>query len=120
MKIEVRFYAYLKEITGKHSETIILKEGAKINDVLKLIIDKYGERMRRYVLNDAGQLRSNITIAINGQKLDRGSAENYTLKDGDILVIIPPIAGGAVIESSSKLSKSLQVHCSVRSIDVNY
>jgi len=94
IRIEVRFYAYFREITGKYSESIILEEGSTINDALKLIIDKYGDHMRRFILNDEGQIRNNITIAINAQKIDRAHLGDYTLNDGDVLVIIPPIAGG--------------------------
>jgi len=96
IRIEVRFYAYLREITDKHSESIILKDGSTIIDALKLVIDKYGERMRRYILDDKGQIRNYITIAINAQKIDRARIEGYTLNDGDVLVIIPPTAGGAL------------------------
>jgi len=97
IRIEVRFYAFLREITGKHSESIILEGGSTIIDALKLIIDKYGERMRRCILDDEGQIRKSITIAINAQKIDRARIEGYELNDGDVLVIIPPTAGGALL-----------------------
>lgn len=96
IKIEARYYAYLREITGKFSEIILINEGATINDFLRIIIDKYGERMRRYILDDNGEVRSNITIAINAQKIAGDSVKSYPLKNEDVVVIIPPIAGGII------------------------
>jgi len=96
IKIEARYYAYLREITGKSSEIIMVDKRPTINDVLKLIIDKYGEQMRKYVFDEKGEIRSNITIAINARKISRDSIKNYLLNDSDVLVIIPPIAGGII------------------------
>lgn len=97
IKIEARYYAYLREITGKSSEVIMNDERPTINDILKIIVDKYGEKMKRYVLDERGEIRSNITIAINAQKVSKDEIKHYFLNDGDVLVIIPPIAGGVII-----------------------
>lgn len=96
IKIETRYYAYLREVTGKSSEIIMLDKRPTINDVLKLIVDKYGEQMRKYVFDEKEEIRSNVTIAINARKISRDSIKNYLLNNGDVLVIIPPISGGII------------------------
>ncbi len=94
IKIESRYYAYLKELTGKNSEYIMIEEGSTVSNIINYIIEKYGERMRSYILDSEGRIRSNITIAINAQKLNTELAMKHVLNDGDIVVILPPIAGG--------------------------
>lgn len=94
IKIETRYYAYLKELTGKNSEYIMIEEGSTVRNIINYIIEKYGERMRSYIMDNEGRIRSSITIAINAQKLNTELAMKHVLNDGDVVVILPPIAGG--------------------------
>ncbi|MEM1775977.1 MAG: sulfur carrier protein ThiS [Nitrososphaerota archaeon] len=46
------------------------------------------------MLSNDGKLRDGINVAVNGDVVPRSRYEQTLLRDGDEVVIIPPIAGG--------------------------
>ena len=79
IKIQVIYFAKLRELTGLDEETFSMKEGNKPDDVLSSI-------NKRHEI-DVG---INFKIAVN----DEFSEWDIELKDGDRLVFIPPVTGG--------------------------
>jgi molybdopterin-guanine dinucleotide biosynthesis protein A len=78
-RVTVQYFALLREQAGRGSET--LQTRARTPREL------YGELSRRYPFSlDAAQLR----VAINSEFGDWSA----TLRDGDAVVFIPPVAGG--------------------------
>jgi molybdopterin-guanine dinucleotide biosynthesis protein A len=78
-RVTVQYFALLREQAGRGSET--LETRARTPHEL------YGELARRYPFSlDAAQLR----VAINSEFGDWSA----TLRDGDAVVFIPPVAGG--------------------------
>ena len=78
-RVTVQYFALLREQAGRGSET--LETRARTPREL------YGELARRYPFSlDAAQLR----VAINSEFGDWSA----TLRDGDAVVFIPPVAGG--------------------------
>ena len=79
IKIQVIYFAKLRELTGLDEETFSMKQGNKPNDVLASI-------NKRHEI-DVG---INFKIAVN----DEFSNWDIELNDGDRLVFIPPVTGG--------------------------
>ena len=79
IKIQVIYFAKLRELTGLDEETFSMKQGNKPNDVLASI-------NKRHEI-DVG---INFKIAVN----DEFSDWDIELNDGDRLVFIPPVTGG--------------------------
>ena len=79
IKIQVIYFAKLRELTGLDEETFSMKQGNKPGDVLASI-NKRNEI-------DVG---INFKIAVN----DEFSDWDIELNDGDRLVFIPPVTGG--------------------------
>jgi len=78
-KIQIRYYAILREQAGKNDETLST-EAATPEAV-------FAELRKRYPFTlDTQQLK----VAINAEFRDWQTP----LKDGDSLVFIPPVAGG--------------------------
>ncbi len=94
--VKTRYYAYLRELTGIREEEIALSEGATVGTLIERLIQKYGDRFRRYILADNMELKSSIAIAINGVKVSDEPLKRI-LRDGDTLVILPPISGGVSV-----------------------
>ena len=79
IKIQVIYFAKLRELTGLDEETFSMKQGNKPGDVLASI-------NKRHEID----VEINFKIAVN----DEFSDWDIKLNDGDRLVFIPPVTGG--------------------------
>tara|TARA_B100000579_G_scaffold155553_1_gene126547 strand:- start:692 stop:943 length:252 start_codon:yes stop_codon:yes gene_type:complete len=79
IKIQVIYFAILRELTGLDKETFSMKQGNNPGDVLTSINE-------RHEIN----LGINFKIAVN----DEFSDWDIELNEGDRLVFIPPVTGG--------------------------
>ena len=79
IKIQVIYFAKLRELTGLDEETFSMKQGNKPGDVLTSINDRHEI-----------DLGINFKIAVN----DEFSDWDIELNEGDRLVFIPPVTGG--------------------------
>ena len=79
IKIQVIYFAILRELTGLDKETFSIKQGNKPGDVLTSINERHEI-----------DLGINFKIAVN----DEFSDWDIELNVGDRLVFIPPVTGG--------------------------
>jgi MoaD family protein len=81
VKIQVQFYAQLRDLAGRQTLDVDLAEGTAVSDLLEQIYRK------------APVLRSHdksILVGAGVEFVDR----NYRLKSGDEISIMPPVQGG--------------------------
>jgi len=78
-----------------------------LNDAFAKISETMGDDFKRRVLNEDGTPRSLINIYINGKNAKFSSGLDTTLSDGDVINILPAVAGGSsgVGEEVSDLSE---------------
>ena len=81
MKVRLLYFAALRDITGKSEAEVSLGEGTRAGEVW--------ESMRRQYAQLAGYAQPPL-IAVN----ESYATADTTLRDGDELVFIPPVAGG--------------------------
>jgi hypothetical protein len=43
MKVQVKYYGVAREASGKREETVELNEGSSVMNLIKYIVEKYGE-----------------------------------------------------------------------------
>ena len=79
IKIQVIYFAILRELTGLDKETFSIKQGNKPGDVLRSINERHEI-----------DLGINFKIAVN----DEFSDWDVELNEGDRLVFILPVTGG--------------------------
>jgi len=79
IKIQVIYFAILRELTGLDKETFSIKQGNKPGDILTSINERHEI-----------DLGINFKIAVN----DEFSDWDIELNEGDRLVFIPPVTGG--------------------------
>jgi len=94
MKVKLRFFTRLREITNKREEEIEVKKDTAVEDLLKLLEEKYGLEFKDYIRNKRGRLRENLQYLINGKNVGSLQGFETKLKEGDIVAIIPPVGGG--------------------------
>jgi adenylyltransferase/sulfurtransferase len=66
-----------------------------LNDAFAKISETMGDDFKRRVLNKDGTPRSLINIYINGKNAKFSSGLDTTLSDGDVINILPAVAGGS-------------------------
>lgn len=88
MKVSVRFHSRLREIVGKKEVQLELRDGAKLRDLLGALIELYGPTFKEEILDKAN--KPIVILMLNGKSV----SFDAELEDGDIVSIMPPIAGG--------------------------
>jgi len=86
MKVIVRVYTFLREKLGWKEKEFHLSEGAKLADLIK------GVDELRNVLGE--NPLQGFHILVNGVNVALRQGLETPLKDGDVVDIFPPAAGG--------------------------
>ena len=94
MKVEVKFFTSLREITGKKSDEIQLQNVITVEELLTLLSEKYGEKFREYIYNKKGKVQDFLSFLVNGKNINVLQGFDTKLKEGDIIAILPPVGGG--------------------------
>ncbi len=94
MKITVKFFTTLREITSKGEEEILLPSVVTMGELLSHLSKKYGSQFTDYVHDEKGNVRSYLQFLINGRSITTLEGFETKLKNGDRVAIIPPVGGG--------------------------
>ncbi|MCL2135091.1 MAG: MoaD family protein [Candidatus Bathyarchaeota archaeon] len=95
MKISIRYFTVLRELTGKREEKLTyLDQKLTVDTVLKTLSTIYGNPFTDYVFDTNGQVKSFLQLLINGTNTTTLNGTKTPLQNGDTLIILPPIGGG--------------------------
>jgi adenylyltransferase/sulfurtransferase len=95
MSVNITIPTALRQFTG--GQTRLEIEAQTAGEALDLLTAKYAE-LRRHLYDDHDVLRSFVNVYVNDEDIRHQSGADTQLKDGDALMIVPAIAGGATIE----------------------
>ncbi|MGN1223699.1 MAG: ubiquitin-like small modifier protein 1 [Ruminococcus sp.] len=96
MAVTVLIPTTLRIFTNQRSE--IELDGTTVEEVLAALSDEYPE-IKKALFDESGQLRSFINIFVNENNIKNLQGYQTTVKDGDEIMLIPAIAGGAPTDS---------------------
>ncbi len=88
MRIGVLFFGVLKDVIGRSAETVELREGARVQDVLSLYIGNTPK---------LEALLPSLAISVNREY----SEADRILREGDEVGLLPPVSGGSADGSGS-------------------
>lgn len=91
MAIIVRVPTPLQKVTGGKGEVSV--QGLTIREVFEDMEKKY-PGLRERIYSEDGELRRFINIYVNEEDIRFLDSEDSKVKDGDVISIIPAIAGG--------------------------
>lgn len=94
MEVEVKFYAMLREATGKKREVVELPEKSSVGDLMDLLVGQYGGDFGRYIYDEEKRVRDYLSFMLNGINVNSLKGFDTVLSHGDILAILPPVGGG--------------------------
>lgn len=95
MKVTIKAFATIREALGRGWMQMEIENEATVGQLLLRLSEVYGERFSSRVLNpDKKTLTRGLKILVNGRDIDFLQGLETKLKDGDVVTLIPPVAGG--------------------------
>lgn len=94
MNVCVEFTGQLRTAIGQANDRVDLPEGATVAMLLRRLGERYGDEARPHLLNASRQVQPSLLVAINGTAFPSQQAVAIVLREGDDVVLLPPIAGG--------------------------
>ncbi|MBW2029891.1 MAG: MoaD family protein [Deltaproteobacteria bacterium] len=94
VKITVRSILSIKDVLGSREIEIRASGGCTLGQLLELMIEKWGEKLASKIFDAEGQVLRHTRLIINGQDIAFLNGMETELKEGDEVLILPPVAGG--------------------------
>jgi molybdopterin synthase sulfur carrier subunit len=94
MKVEVKFFTSLREITGRKLEEVQFQGVLTVGELLTQLSVKYSKKFREYIYDKKGEIHGHLSILVNGKSINVLQGLDTELKEGDTIAILPPVGGG--------------------------
>ena len=95
MRIVIKYFSALRDITGKVQEEVNLVNGATLSRLLQWFFDTYPK---------AEAFKDELLVLVNGRTVD----SSYVLQDGDEVALMPPVSGGGgVVQSPIDINREV-------------
>jgi molybdopterin converting factor small subunit len=95
MAVKVIIPTPLRPYAGKQ-ESVEL-QASTVSEALAALTGRFSE-LKKHLYGDDGRLRSFVNVYVNDEDIRYLQKESTGLRDGDIVSIVPSIAGGAHAE----------------------
>ncbi len=89
MDIEVMFFGRLRDLAGVSKEMVATKNEAKLSELVAKLEEKHGPKFAEELAATRG-----LRILVNGREYQVLAGMKTQLKNGDSVVLLPPIEGG--------------------------
>lgn len=96
MPVTISIPAPLRQFAGGESQIVV--EAKTAGEALDALTSTH-TALRRHLFNDQNVLRNFVNVYLNDEDIRHASGPDTPVKDGDSIMIVPSIAGGATVES---------------------
>lgn len=97
LKVTVHFLGNIRETTRTREQAFEISEPT-VEALVDRMATEYGDDFKRTLINTStGKVGSSVVMALNGVDIEALKGLKTNLKDGDIIAIFPPVAGGSNI-----------------------
>lgn len=93
MKVSVQVPGPLQKLTNGQ-EMVEVANVASIEELIDAL-EKHAPGIKEKLLNDDGEIRGYVNVFVNDDDIRFSGGKAARVQDGDCVVIVPSIAGGA-------------------------
>lgn len=95
MTVKVRTILDLKKIMGSGEVTLLIPPATTLKKLLGIMVEKWGQQLANRICEpDATRPLPYIRLMINGRDIAFLNRLETELKEGDEVLILPPVSGG--------------------------
>lgn len=96
LRVKVAYLGHIMGITqNRREEEVEIAKDAKVADLLLILSERYGEPFRKAIYEPkTADLKPNYIATVNGYLLNQLRGIKTTLKNGDLIVLLPVVSGG--------------------------
>jgi len=95
LKVNVQFFAAVRELVGLREETLELPNGSTVKNLLDVLVERHGQSLRNYIYDPkSDELRRSLQVLVGDKPTSALNGLTTELTDGCVLAIIPPVGGG--------------------------
>jgi sulfur-carrier protein len=91
MPVKVMIPTPLRQYANKQQAVEV--QASTVGDALKAVLAQHAD-LKKHLYNDEGKLRSFVNVYVNDDDIRFAQKDATPVKDGDVVSIIPSIAGG--------------------------
>jgi molybdopterin synthase sulfur carrier subunit len=84
----------LADYAGEEESNLKVDENSSINDIIKYLTSRYGNKFKSKILDSQNVLNKYIIIILNDVDVRSFDGLDTVIKEGDELTFLPVIAGG--------------------------
>jgi molybdopterin/thiamine biosynthesis adenylyltransferase/rhodanese-related sulfurtransferase/molybdopterin converting factor small subunit len=96
MSVIISIPSALRQFAGGQSQIEV--EARTAGEALDQLTSSHAQ-LRKHLFSDHNELRNFVNVYVNDEDIRHGAGSATPLKDGDAIMIVPAIAGGAVVEA---------------------
>lgn len=89
----IKLFATLRDLAKTKEISVDVKDGQTVAEMIELIRADYPE-LAEEIVNDSGEMTGLVHVLVHGRHIQWLDGLNTTIKDSDIIVLMPPSAGG--------------------------
>jgi MoaD family protein len=93
-KVIIRGVSFFQETMGTPEIEMETKEGSTVDNVLAELDIKFDGRLSKRLYNQDGSPSNLVRIFLNGRDIRFLEKKAIALSDGDIILLLPILAGG--------------------------
>lgn len=93
MKLKVKYAGQLRTALQRAEETVDCPDGTTLADLIANLARR-ADAGRPHLVNEAGEARASLLVVVNESAVSARDASTVRLSDGDVVLFLPPIAGG--------------------------
>ena len=95
IRVKIHTILEIKRIIGQREIEVSVPDGSTLDDLLSQMIDTWGEELRLKLYDpETSKLFPYIRFMVNGRDIGFLNKMETILKDGDEILILPPVGGG--------------------------
>lgn len=94
MNVRVEYTGPLPSSLGRTMDSVTLPAEATVATLLEHLETQGGDTLRAHLRSGGGHWQPSLLVAVNGFAHSARLAETVSLKDGDVVTLLPPIGGG--------------------------